>query len=123
MNKLREKVVKEEQNRKQLEEHHSEVMAEKQQLYMQLQREQDVAAEAQENIDRLLSKKGDLEQNIQVCNILLWSSIHRVCKLVLSLSVAFRNLKRGLKKRWTTMPMLEQPKERLRLLWNMQKSS
>lgn len=78
MNKLREKVVKEEQNRKQLEEHHSEVMAEKQQLYMQLQREQDVAAEAQENIDRLLAKKGDLEQNIQVCNILLWSSIHSV---------------------------------------------
>ena len=60
-------MIKEEQNRKQLEEHHSEVMAEKQQLYMQLQREQDVAAEAQENIDRLLTKKGDLEQNIQVC--------------------------------------------------------
>lgn len=59
-------MAKEEQNRKQLEEHHSEVMAEKQQLYMQLQREQDLAAEAQENVDRLLAKKGDLEQNIQV---------------------------------------------------------
>lgn len=71
MNKLREKVAKEEQNRKQLEEHHSEVMAEKQQLYMQLQREQDIAAEAQENVERLLSKKTDLEQNIQVNHTLL----------------------------------------------------
>lgn len=59
-------MTKEEQNRKQLEEHHSEVMAEKQQLYMQLQREQDLAAEAQENVERLLSKKSDLEQSIQV---------------------------------------------------------
>ena len=79
-------MIKEEQNRKQLEEHHSEVMAEKQQLYMQLQREQDVAAEAQENIDRLLAKKGDLEQNIQV--YLYTAMILRVCKLVLSYSGA-----------------------------------
>jgi len=66
LNKLREKVTKEEQNRKQLEEHQSELLAEKQQLFMQLQREQDVAAEAQENIDRLLAKKADMETNIQV---------------------------------------------------------
>lgn len=73
MNKLREKVTKEEQNRKQLEEQHSEVMAEKQQIFMQLQREQDIAAEAQENIDRLVAKKADLEQNIQV------KCVHEYC--------------------------------------------
>jgi len=66
LNKLREKVTKEEQNRKQLEEHQSELLAEKQQLFMQLQREQDVAAEAQDNVERLLAKKSDLENNIQV---------------------------------------------------------
>ena len=90
-------MAKEEQNRKQLEEHHSEVMAEKQQLYMQLQREQDVAAEAQENVDRLLSKKGDLEQNIQVHN--LYCNLPCIGLSTCFVSVVIRNLKRGWKRK------------------------
>jgi len=65
LNKLREKMVKEEQSRKEMEELQTELIQEKNQLFIQLQREQDLAAEAEENVQRLIVKKGDLEAHIQ----------------------------------------------------------
>ncbi|KAL5473297.1 hypothetical protein EMCRGX_G027764 [Ephydatia muelleri] len=65
LNKMREKLSKEEQGRKALEDIKTQLMEEKNQLFVQLQREHDACAEAEENLQRLLGKKTDLEAHLQ----------------------------------------------------------
>jgi myosin heavy chain 6/7 len=65
LNKLREKVQRDEVNRKEIEEQQTQLMEEKNNLFIQLQREQEQCAEAEENVQRLMAKKVDLEANLQ----------------------------------------------------------
>jgi myosin heavy subunit len=64
ISKLRDKVVKEEQSRKTLEEQQAALLTEKQDLLIQLQREQDIAAEADESVRRLTQHQAALEEQI-----------------------------------------------------------
>ena len=64
INRLRERVQKEEGVRKTLEEQQGALITEKQDLSSQLQREQDVAAEAEETVHRLQHQKDTLEQQL-----------------------------------------------------------
>ncbi|XP_033630505.1 myosin heavy chain, striated muscle-like [Asterias rubens] len=64
LQKAKDKAAKEEKERKILEEKNSELLKEKNDFFMQLQQEQDTAAEIEERLSKVMGQKGDLESQL-----------------------------------------------------------